>query len=223
MTTTVLLADDHILVRDGLALLIGKHVDWEVVALAESGEEAVELATQLQPRVAVLDIEMPGMNGIEAARRIRKASPGTTVVALSTYGDIHYRERMFEAGAAGYVLKNEAIADLVNAVEAALRGARFVSPSLGDGSDTAGQRSVALDKESLSGRELEVLRLLARGHRTKEIGELLGISARTVETYCGLIMLKLDIHTLPGLVKFALRAGLTEPARSRRDSHVNGE
>jgi len=223
MTTTVLLADDHTLVRDGLALLIGKHVDWEVVALAESGEEAVELATQLQPRVAVLDVEMPGMNGIEAAKRIRKASPSTTVVALSTYGDIHYRERMFEAGAAGYVLKNEAIADLANAVEAALRGARFVSPSLRDGSDTAGQRSVALDKESLSGRELEVLRLLAEGHRTKEIGELLGISARTVETYRGRIMIKLDIHTLPGLVKFALRAGLTEPARSRRDSHVNGE
>jgi DNA-binding NarL/FixJ family response regulator len=212
MTTTLLLADDHILVRDGLALLIAEHADWEVVALAESGEEAVEQAKQLQPRVAVLDVEMPGMNGIEAAKRIRMVSPGTAVIALSTYGDIQYRERMFEAGAAGYVLKNEAMAELVDAVDAALCGARYVSPSIRKASDTAGQRSVALDKESLSERELEVLRLLAEGRRTKEIAELLGISARTVETYRGRIMLKLDIHTLPGLVKFALRAGMTEPA-----------
>jgi DNA-binding NarL/FixJ family response regulator len=212
MTTTLLLADDHILVRDGLALLIAEHADWEVVALAESGEEAVEQAKQLQPRVAVLDVEMPGMNGIEAAKRIRMVSPGTAVIALSTYGDIQYRERMFEAGAAGDVLKNEAMAELVDAVDAALCGARYVSPSIRKASDTAGQRSVALDQESLSERELEVLRLLAEGRRTKEIAELLGISARTVETYRGRIMLKLDIHTLPGLVKFALRAGMTEPA-----------
>ena len=211
MTLTVLLADDHVLFRQGLALLVREQGDWEIVGEAGNGAEAVALAQARRPRIAVLDVEMPGMNGIEAARRIRRVSPETRIVALSMYGDTHYQARMFEAGASAYVLKNEAIDDLVEAIRAALRGDRFVSPTaVPNGSPVAG-RSAELDRRALTEREVSVLRLLAQGQRTREIAEKLGISAKTVETYRGRIMLKLGIDNLPGLVKFAIRAGIASP------------
>lgn len=208
MTTTVLLADDHVLFREGLAVLVGQTTDWRVVGQASDGAEAVQLAEALRPQIAVLDVEMPQMNGLEAARRIRRVSPATRIIALSMYGDVHYQDRMFEAGASAYVLKNEAMNDLVVAIEAVLRGARYVSPWAGA---TAPLRSAEVDKGALSDRELEVLRLLAAGQRIKEIAERLGISAKTVETYRSRIMLKTGIDNLPGLVKFAIRAGIVLP------------
>lgn len=212
MTLTVLLADDHILFRQGLALLVGKQADWEIVGEADDGEAAVQLAQRLRPQIAVLDVEMPHMDGMEAARRIRQVSPETQIVALSMYGDAHYQERMFEAGASAYVLKNEAIDDLVTAIAATLRGERFVSPAAGQVTEAQPPlRSIELDKANLSDRERDVLRLLAEGQRMKEIAAALGISVRTVETYRTRIMLKLGIDNLPGLVKFAVRAGITTP------------
>jgi two-component system, NarL family, response regulator NreC len=211
MTMEILLADDHVIFRQGLRLLVCSQTDWTIVGEAGDGAEAVRLAERLQPRIAVLDVEMPGMNGLEAAGHIRRVSPGTRILALSTYSDPHYRDTMFAAGASGYVLKNEAIDDLIQAIEAALRDERFVSPSLERLSQpTVPHRSVERDRQSLSERELEVLRLLAEGRRTKEIATTLGISARTVETYRQRLMLKLGIQGLPGLVKFAIRAGLTQ-------------
>ena len=212
MTISLLLADDHTLVRKGLALLIREQRDWELVGEAEDGETAVRMAEATQPQIALLDVEMPGMNGIQAAREIKAVSPTTAVIALSSYGDIQYQEQMFAAGASAYVLKNEAMEDLVAAVAAVLRGERFLSPSAERSEPVADNRSILLDKESLSQRELEVLRLLAEGRRTKEIAKALGISDRTVETYRSRIMMKLRIRTLPGLVKFAIRAGLVEPS-----------
>lgn len=212
MTITVLLADDHALFRQGLASLVREQGEsWRIVGEAGDGEEAVLLAQALQPQIAVLDVEMPRMNGIEAARQIGRVSPETRIVALSMYGDRHYQERMFEAGASSYVLKNEAIDDLVEAIRAALRGDRFISPAVARYGSTVSQRSAELDKSALSEREVEVLRLLAEGQRAKEIAEALGISAKTVETYRGRIMLKLGIDNLPGLVKFAIRAGIASP------------
>ena len=128
------------------------------------------------------------------------------------YGDPHYRDRMLEAGASAYVLKNEAIDDLVDAIHAALRGERFVSPAVDQAVPAASARSAELDKRALSERELDVLRLLSEGLRTKDIADILGISAKTVETYRSRIMLKLGIDNLPGLVKFAIRAGIVSPA-----------
>lgn len=211
MTVTVLLADDHLLFRQGLAMLVREHSEWRVVGEAGNGEEAVTLAATHRPRIAVLDVEMPGMNGIEAARRIRQVSPETRMIALSMYGDAHYQQRMFEAGASAYVLKSEAIDDLVAAIEAVLRGERFVSPAVARQAPVFEKRSANLDKQSLSEREIEVLRRLAEGQRIQEIADALQISGKTVETYRSRLMLKLGINNLPGLVKFAIRAGIASP------------
>ena len=211
MPTSIVIADDHVLFRQGLISLLAAQPRWRVVGEAGDGEEALRLSGELKPDIVVLDIEMPGMNGIEAAGRIRVLSPDSKIIALSMYGDIHYQRRMFEAGASAYVLKNEAVDDLIRAVCAALAGEQFVSPSAVQDGTAPLSRSAEVDKLLLSKRELEVIRLLAEGRRTKEIASLLGISAKTVETYRSRIMLKLGIDNLPGLVKFAVRAGIASP------------
>jgi DNA-binding NarL/FixJ family response regulator len=204
------LVDDHALFREGLSLLIQSQSDWHILGEAADGETGVRLARELQPDIVMLDIEMPTLNGIAAAPRLLKAAPAARIIALSTYGDSRYRERMFAAGASAFVLKNEAMDDLLKAVDAVLRGERFVSPAIEDASAYK-VRSTTVELEWLTEREIEVLRLVADGLRSKDIGQQLGISERTVETYRARIMLKLNITTLPGLVKFALNAGLTEP------------
>lgn len=206
---TILLADDHVLFRQGLAALLRNHGQWEIVGEATDGEEAVRLARRHQPDIAVIDVSMPLISGIEAAPLIRRASPDTRIVALSMHGDSHYQDLMFKAGALAYVLKNEAICELVDAIQAALRGERFVSSVVTQRGAPLSARSADLDKHLLSEREIEVLRLLAEGQRTKEVAERLGISAKTVETYRGRAMLKLGIDNLAELVKFAIRAGIT--------------
>lgn len=211
MTIRLIIADDHALFRQGLAALVREQADWELLGEACDGEEAVRLAAEHQPDIAVLDVAMPGMTGIDAVPRIQAVSPSTRVVALSMYGDAHYQKRMFDAGALGYVLKNEAMADLVDAVRAALRGVQYVSPTIKQGSPDAALRSAEVDRQDLTPRELEVLRLMAQGQRTKEISATLDISVKTVETYRSRIMLKLGIDNVPGLVKFAIRAGIVSP------------
>jgi DNA-binding NarL/FixJ family response regulator len=211
MTISFIIADDHVLFRQGLISLLAAQPQWRVVGEAGDGQEALRLSGELKPDIVVLDIEMAGMNGLEAAARIRVLSPESKIIALSMYGAVHYQRRMFEAGASAYVLKSEAVDDLVRAVRAVLAGQQFVSPSaVQDGSQVL-SRSAEVDKLLLSRRELEVIRLLAEGRRTKEIASLLGISAKTVETYRSRIMLKLGIDSLPGLVRFAIRAGIASP------------
>lgn len=211
--TTILIADDHKLFRQGLAALLREQRGWEVVAEAGDGEEAVRLADALKPQIAVLDVEMPRLGGVEAARRIRQGSRETRIIALSMYGDAHYQERMKDAGASAYVLKNEAIEQLVDAIKAVLRGEEFVAPVVVRRESVFALRSARLDKEQLSARERDVLCLLAEGKRTKEIANALGVSAKTVETYRSRLMHKLGIDNVPGLVRFAVRAGLVSPER----------
>ena len=211
MGVRVILADDHALFRKGLSLLIKEQTDWEVVGEASDGDEAIVLAEQLQPQIVILDLEMPRMNGLEAVRALRQRVPAAGIIVLSSYSDRQYLESAFSSGALAYVLKNEAMDDLVGAVDAALRMRRFISPALSQSPPAVERRSVEIDKDLLSRREQDVLRLLSEGCRTKEIAQLLNISTRTVETYRSRLMLKLGIKTLPGLVKFALRAGIAKP------------
>jgi DNA-binding NarL/FixJ family response regulator len=210
MPLTILLCDDHALFREGLAALLARQSGWKVVAQAGDGDEAVRLARELKPDLAVLDVSMPGVSGIDAARQIRTHSPETRIVALSMYGDEHYRRRMDDAGADAYVLKNDASAELVAAIQAVLREECYVSPTLRGQATPQPQRSAELDIESLTPREREVFRLLALGRRPKEIAATLGISVKTVETYRGRLLLKLGVANLAQLVKVAIRAGVVD-------------
>ena len=211
MTVRILVADDHLLFRQGLSALLRAQPGWEVVAEASDGAEALRLAQALHPDIVVLDVEMPKVGGIEAARAIRALSPAIGIVAVSMYADVHYQTRMGQAGAAAYVLKNEAIEDLVAAIQAVLGGDSFASPAIVRRDLVVSTRSAQLDQQALSERERVVLRLLAQGRRNKEIATELGLSPKTVETYRARLMSKLDIDNLSGLVRFAIRAGLVSP------------
>jgi DNA-binding NarL/FixJ family response regulator len=208
MPLTILLCDDHALFREGLSVLLARQPDWRIVAQAADGAEAVRLAGTLKPDLAVLDVAMPGINGIDAAAGIRRVSKDTRIIAVSMYGAEQYRQRMFDAGASAYVLKNDAGADLVAAIEAVLRGETYISARLRDSPPPEPQRSAEVDLERLTAREREVFRLLALGRRSKEIGAELGISTKTVETHRARIMLKLGAGSLADLIKTALRAGV---------------
>jgi len=206
--TTFLLCDDHTLLLEGLTALMEREPGWRVVAQTSDGAEAVRLAGELTPDVALIDVAMPGMNGMETAAGIRMASPATRIVALSMYADDHYLQRMLAAGARAYVLKGEASTDLFNAIRAVLQGETFVSPSLSQDGRRAVQRAAEVDQACLSDREREVLRRLAQGQRNKEIAIHLGISDRTVETYRNRLMHKLKVNNLADLVRFAIQAGI---------------
>jgi DNA-binding NarL/FixJ family response regulator len=211
LKTTILIADDHAVFRRGLSSLLSERNGWAVVGEAGDGEDAVSLAGALRPRIALLDIEMPRLTGLEAAQRISSVSPETRIVVLSMYGDARYLERAREAGASGYALKSEPIAALIDVIDLVLRGATFVSNTLQRGESAAALRSAKVDLYALSAREREVLRMLAEGMRTQEIAGLLGLGAKSVETYRRRLMEKLGIDNVPGLVRFAIRAGVIAP------------
>jgi two-component system response regulator NreC len=209
MPLTILICDDHALFREGLSALLTRQPEWKVIAEAADGAEAIGLAREHRPDLAVLDVAMPGVGGVEAAEGIRLASPGTRVLAVSMYGDAHYRKRMLAAGARAYVLKNDASAELIAAIQAVVRGETYISPALSAEQPPFGPaRSAALDLTALTAREMEVFRHLASGRRNREIAEALGISVKTVETHRARLMLKLGIDNLAELVKVAIRAGV---------------
>jgi len=201
-TISVLLADDHAILVDGLRVLLEAEGDLKVVGRAVNGEEAVRLSRQLRPDVAIVDIKMPIMNGIEATRRIRETSPSTRVLILSGHALAHYVEQALSAGAGGYLLKGSSGPELVKAVRVIVEGKRYLSASV--------VRSTGRDPlASLTVREREVLQLIADGKSNAAAGSLLGLSPRSVETYRARAMQKLGIEDLPTLVKFAIRHGLT--------------
>lgn len=213
MTTTIVIVDDHVLFRQGLAALLRERPGWTVVGEAGGGDEAIALATTLKPDVVLIDVEMPGIGGIEAAQQIRAVSPRTTIVALSMYTNAHYQDRMRRAGASAFVRKSQPIHELLDAIRTALAGESF-KPGNAPSPELEGPvRSARVDAEALSERERDVLRMLAEGKRTAEIGETLGISHKTVETYRARLQQKLGIADLSGIVRFAIRAGLISPER----------
>lgn len=216
MSISVFLADDHALVRDGLRMLLEAQPDLQVIGTATDGREAVRQAIQLGPDVAILDIAMPELNGLEAAHQILEAAPATQIIILSMHGT---SEHVFEAlrlGARGYLLKASAGANVADAVRAVHAGRRYLSPevmeqviehSLQQGQGQADRPPGRLAR--LTGREREVLQLVVEGKSSAEIAQILHLSPKTVETYRSTLMKKLEIDDLPSLVKFAIKIGLT--------------
>ena len=204
----VLLADDHDLVRDGLVALLTGEADIEVVGQARDGEEAVRLAEDKGPDVVLMDIGLPRLNGIDATERIRRSRPGISVIMLSMHDDGPTVDRALRAGARGYVIKGSGFASLREAISTVARGEVYLSPGISGHvlhSDLSGSSP---DASLLSTRQSEILQLVAEGHTSREIAELLGLSPKTVENHRARIMDKLDIHTVAGLVRYALKTGL---------------
>ena len=213
-TLRILLADDHTVVRQGLRKVLEEHPDWHVVAEAGDGHEAVRQAEQHRPDVAILDVAMPLLNGIEATRQIVRHVPGVRVLVLSMYADEAYVTQVLHAGAAGYLLKDSADVDLLQAVSAVAKGQSFFSPAIARlmlddyVTQRTGERGVIDRYESLSEREREVFQLIAEGKSNKEIAGLLFISPSTVETHRARIMEKLDVHSAVEIGLYAVRRGV---------------
>ena len=209
----ILLADDHTVVRQGLRKLLEERPDWEVIAEAGDGREAVRLAEQHKPDVAILDVAMPLLNGIEATRQIARRVPGTRVLVLSMHADEAYVTQILQAGATGYLLKDSADVDLLKAVEEAAQGRSFFSPAiarvmLDDYVRQLADKGITDRYESLSEREREIFQLIAEARTNKEIAALLNVSPSTVETHRAHIMEKLDLHSAAEIVLYAVRRGV---------------
>jgi len=208
----VVLVDDHTIVREGLRALLGNQEDIRVVGEAEDGIRAVELSIHEKPDVVVLDLAMAQMNGVDAARRIKKVSPDTGVLVLSMHGGPEYVLPAVRAGADGYILKGSGLSDLVNAIRAVGEGGGFFGPEPALHLVSQTRRRAADGKEpprkSLTSRERDVLELVAKGFSSPNIARKLNISAKTVENHRANIMSKLNIHNLAGLVRYAVRMGI---------------
>jgi len=214
VSITVFLADDHAVVRDGLRALLEAQPDIRVIGDAADGRETVRRVAQFCPDVAILDIAMPELNGIEAAREIGRVCPATQLIVLSMHSTTEHIVRALQAGVRGYLLKESAGIEVVNAVRAVHAGQRYLSPKISDKivDDYVRQRQAAQAPDPLahlSSREREVLQLVAEGKSSAEIADILSLSLKTVETYRSRLMHKLDISDLPGLVRFAIQHGLT--------------
>ncbi len=208
----VLLVDDHKVVRQGLKALFANEPDLEIVGEADDGREALALVPELQPDVILMDISMPGLNGIEATRQIIQAYPDVKVIVLSMHANEEYVFQVLRAGASGYVLKQSDSLEVLTAIRAALSGGSFLSPPISrtvidDYVRRAEARRRDSDLDILTAREREVLQLLAEGLSNREIAAQLNISVKTVETHRSNMMSKLDVSSKTELVKYALRKG----------------
>lgn len=209
-TINILLADDHAMVRDGLQALLGMEPDLNVVAAVADGDAAVAAAAELFSHVAVLDINMPGLDGLDAARRIGEVSPATRILILSVHDNSEYIYRALQVGARGYVLKESAGSQLVAAVRTVHAGRRFLADKIKEtviAEYLEGRRPSSM--KGLSERERTVLRLIVEGRSTSEVAKQLGISGKTVATYRSRMMQKLGISDVPSLVRFSIAQGLT--------------
>lgn len=214
MPTKVLLVDDHRLVREGLSSLLASYENIKVIGEASDGRKAVRLAASLQPDVIVMDIAMEGLNGIEATKQIIDSCPNCRVVVLSMHATSEYIHNAFRAGATGYLLKESAGQEVVEAITVVARGRKYLSHRL---SETLAEELIYDEKrvrsgspiQSLSPREREIIQLVVEGKSSAQIASTLFLSVKTIETYRSRLMKKLDIPNIPALVKFAIKHGLT--------------
>lgn len=213
MSIRILLAEDHKITRQGLRSLLENDSELEVIAEAGNGREAVALAKQLAPDVVIMDVSMPDLNGVEATKRVISDRSDVKVIALSMHSDTLFVSEMLKSGAAGYLLKDCAFEELVQAIKTVAEGKTYLSPSISgivvDDYLHRLTKSHTSDLDVLTDREREVLQLLAEGQSTKQIALKLHISSKTVETHRRQIMNKLDLHTVAELTKYAVRKGLT--------------
>ena len=215
MITRILLADDHEIFLEGLRSLLERERDIELIGEAPDGRVAVDLARELSPHVVIMDITMPRLNGIEATRLIVAHDPSVKVIALSMHSNRRFMAEVLKAGAAGYLLKESAVAELLTAIRAVMEGKAYLSPKITSAIVDDYVRHVPLERGvaygALTGREREVLQLLAEGSTTKEMAARLHVSVKTIETHRAQIMEKLRIRSIAGLTKFAIHEGLTSP------------
>ena len=210
MPITVFVADDHAIVRDGLVSLLSAHSGFEVVGAAASGRDAVDQVLRLGPRVAILDISMPDLTGIEAALRIRASRPDVAIVILTMHAGAQYVFQALEAGVRGYLLKESASLEIIDAVRTVDQGRRYLSAKVTDVlAEGISERRAAGAIDSLSRREREILQLVVDGCTSNRIGAMLHLSPKTVDSYRSRLMHKLQVTQLAGLVKFAIQHGLT--------------
>lgn len=206
----ILLVDDHTIVRQGLKLILSAQTDLQVVGEAANGREAVDLVQKLKPEVVLMDVAMPDLNGIEATRRIVEANPRLRVLVLSMHKEAVYVREILRAGARGYILKDAIDTELLNAVRSVARGDGYISPAVSGALLSDYRQNVTDPIDLLSGREREVLQLIAEGKTNKEIATRLNLSVYTVDSHRGKIMEKLNLHSTGELVRFAMKHGLVD-------------
>ena len=207
----ILLADDHTLVRAGIRALVEQLPTVKVVGEAKDGREALRLVKERKPDLILMDVAMPGLNGLEATARLSKEFPDVRVIIISMYANEEYVREAIKAGAAGYLVKRSAATELERAITAVARGEKYFSPLVSAHVNRDRDGNVSADRASidrLTPRQREILQLVAERHSTKDIAGILDISIKTVETHRSQLMERLDIHDVPGLVRFAIRAGL---------------
>lgn len=210
MALRVLLADDHAMVRQGLRALLERD-QISVIAEVDNGSDAIRLAEKLHPDVAILDYSMPRCDGLSAVQAIRKRCPQTATIILTIHPDEHHVVSALRAGTRGYILKTQLAEDLIRAVRQVAQGGFYLSPSVAASVADAIFSGSESDESPLTGRERQVLKLVAEGKTIKESAELLKVSVKTAESYRAKLMAKLDIHNTAGLVRFAIRQGIIEP------------
>ncbi len=215
MVTRVLLVDDHEIMREGMCALLRKHTGFEIVGQAADGRRALELVTELAPDIVIMDIGMPNLNGIDATRQILSQNPKIKVMALSTHNEGTIVAKMIKAGATGYMLKESAFEELIDGLEVMMSGKTFLCSKI---SKVVFSDYVNIitnpkwaDGDGLSSREREVLQLVAEGHTTKAIAQMLHLSPKTIDSHREHIMEKLSIRNIAGLTKYAIREGITTP------------
>jgi len=215
-TIKIIIADDHRMMREGLRSLLEKQKDFKTIAEASNGRRALELVYELKPDVIIMDVSMPDLNGIEAARQIKKEIPAVRVIALSMHSDKHFVTEMLKAGASGYLLKHCAFEELEQALRAVMANRIFLSPEITEvviedyiSMTVHIMKNGRANHPALSSREKEVLQLLAEGKSVKEIASMLNLSIKTIETHKQNIMDKTSRHTIAELTKYAIMEGLT--------------
>ncbi|HTD22925.1 MAG TPA: response regulator transcription factor [Terriglobales bacterium] len=210
MPIRVLLADNHALVRQGVKSLLERD-GFQITGEAADGREMLHLAQKLQFDVAIIDISMPVLNGIDAARELRKSSPKIKIILLTRHDEDQYVTEALQAGVKGYVLKSQVASDLVKAIQQVCRGEVYLSPSVSGAVVGAYLSKTQLSADPLTSRERQVLQLVGEGKSSKEVATLLGISIKTAESHRSRLMQKLDIHETASLVRYAIRRGLVQP------------